>query len=67
MPKVNSTAIERIRPLPRPGGFRIRFHSGAEYDYDAPREVYRRLRHARSVGFTYVSEVRGRYPSRKVS
>lgn len=67
MPKVNSTAIERVRPLPLPGGFRVRFHSGDEYEVEAPRAVYRRLRHSRSVGATYNSEVRGKYPTRKVS
>jgi len=67
MPRVNSTAIARVRPLPGPKGFRIRFHSGDEYEVDAPRVVYKRLRNSRSVGTTYNSEVRGQYPTRKVS
>lgn len=65
MPKVNSTAIERLRPTPT--GFRAKFHTGQEYEYTAPRSVYRELRHSRSVGRTFTSKVRGKYPSKKVS
>ena len=66
MPKVNSTAIERVRLLPAPNKFRIRFHGGREYDIEAPRDVYRRLRHSRSVGTTYATEIRGRFPTERV-
>lgn len=67
MPRVNSTAIERVRALPLPGGFRVHFHSGDVYEVDAPRDVYLKLRRARSVGTFYNSNVRGKYPTRKVN
>lgn len=66
MPKVNSTAIERVRAL-TPNKFRVRFHGGREYDITAPRDVYRSLRHSRSVGYTYSTSIRGRYPTERVS
>ena len=66
MPKVNSTAIARIRPT-GPSRFRVLFHEGREYEVEAPRSVYRELRNARSVGATYNRKVRGKFPTVLVS
>lgn len=66
MPKVNSTAIQSIRPKAL-GGVRVKFHGGRVYDYEGvDRDLYRRLRDSRSVGVTYNREVKGQFPVRRV-
>lgn len=66
MPKVNSTSIAHVR-AGLGDKFTVTFHTGDTYEVEAPREVYRDLRHARSVGAHYNRNVRGKYPTRKVS
>ena len=66
MPRVNSTAIRNVR-AGIGDKFTVTFRTGDTYEVDAPRSVYRRLRHSESVGVTYNKEIRGKYPTRKVS
>ena len=65
MPKVNSTAIEKVR-ITGPNKFRVRFHEGGEYEITAPRSVFHALRTSRSVGQTFNYSVRGLYPTRYI-
>lgn len=64
MPKVNSTAIERVRPAGL-NEVRVDFHGGKSYIIEG-KGLYRKLRHARSVGAVYNREVRGRYPTERI-
>jgi hypothetical protein len=65
MPRTNSTAIARVRPGIG-DKFTVTFHTGESYEIEAPREVYRSLRHARSVGAHYNQNIRGKYPTVKL-
>ncbi len=66
MPKVNSSAIDRVRSLGKEG-FIVKFRDGGVYKVNAPTEVYRQLRNADSVGGFYNLNIRNTYTAERLA
>lgn len=64
MVAVNSSAISDVEYSEATWTMEITFKSGAKYCYhDIPREVYKELIKAESIGRHYAKQIKGRFPA----